>query len=159
VATDIFARIGAIKGESTDNRHPDEIEVLSFSWGLTHSGPVGHGAGAGAGKATFQDLAFVHHVDRASPLLMKACATGEHIPDATITVRRAGASPQDYLIITMSDVVITGVSMSVDEAAATAEQVTLSGAKVGLEYKRQKPDGTLEPGVPFSYDLKANRSG
>jgi type VI protein secretion system component Hcp len=28
-----------------------------------------------------------HVVDKASPVLMKACATGEHLREATITVR------------------------------------------------------------------------
>ena len=32
MAEDIFAKIGDIKGESTDDKHKDEIEVLSYSW-------------------------------------------------------------------------------------------------------------------------------
>jgi type VI protein secretion system component Hcp len=38
MATDIFAKIGSIKGESADDKHKDEIEVLSFSWGVANSG-------------------------------------------------------------------------------------------------------------------------
>ena len=45
--SDIFAKIGDIKGESTDSKHKDEIEVLSFSWGVTNAVPAG-GAGGGA---------------------------------------------------------------------------------------------------------------
>ena len=37
MATDIFAKIGDIKGESLDAKHKDEIEVLSFSWGVTNT--------------------------------------------------------------------------------------------------------------------------
>jgi hypothetical protein len=33
-ASDIFAKIGDIKGESLDDKHKDEIEVLSYSWGV-----------------------------------------------------------------------------------------------------------------------------
>ena len=51
----------------------------------------------GAGKATFQDLSIVHHIDKASPLLLKACATGTHLKDATITHRKAGKGQQEYL--------------------------------------------------------------
>ena len=36
MASDIFAKIGDIKGESADAKHKDEIEVLSFSWGVTN---------------------------------------------------------------------------------------------------------------------------
>jgi type VI secretion system secreted protein Hcp len=156
----IFARIGTIKGESRDARHKDEIEVLSWSWGVSQSGNPGHGAGGGAGRAAFHDFTFNHHVDKASPLLMKACATGEHLRDATVTVRRAGAGQADHLIITMTDLVVTSVSMTVGvEGDTTAESVVLAFAKVDLEYKPQKPDGSLEAGVHFTYDVKAHKQG
>ena len=76
MASSIFARIGTIKGESRDAKHKDEIEVLSWAWGLSQSGSGGQGGGAGVGKVTFQEFTFTHHVDKASPGLMKACATG-----------------------------------------------------------------------------------
>ena len=93
MASDIFAKIGDIKGESLDAKHKDEIEVLSFSWGVTNAGVIS-GGGGGAGKATFQDLSIVHHIDKASPLLLKACATGTHIKDTIITHRKAGKGQQ-----------------------------------------------------------------
>src|SRR3954462_6009085 len=106
MAASIFARIGAIKGESQDAKHKDEIVVLSWSWGVSQSGTLAQGGGGGAGKASFHDFTFTHHVDKASPLLMRACATGEHLKDATITVRKAGKGVQDYLVITMTDVLV-----------------------------------------------------
>jgi type VI secretion system secreted protein Hcp len=159
MATDIFAKIGVIKGESQDAKHKDEIEVHSWSWGVTQSGSVGPGAGGGVGKATFNDFNFTHHVDKASPVLMKACATGEHIKEATITVRKAGKGQQEFLIIKMSDVLITGVAMTVDDGPSTVEGVTLQFAKVDLEYRPQKPDGSLDVGVRFKYDLKTGKEG
>ncbi len=41
---DIFAKLGDIKGESLDSKHKDEIEVLSFSWGVATPPPTGGGA-------------------------------------------------------------------------------------------------------------------
>jgi type VI secretion system secreted protein Hcp len=160
MAVSIFARIGTIRGESQDAKHKDEIEVLSWSWGLANSGTIAHGGGGGAGKASFHDLSLTHHVDKASPLLMKACATGEHIKDATIIVRKAGKGQQEYLVITMTDVIVTSVSTSVSaEGEATIEGVTLAFAKVDLEYKPQKPDGSPGSGLHFAYDIKANKEG
>src|SRR5690242_17973182 len=37
MAADIFAKIGDIKGESADDKHKGEIEVLSFSWGVNNA--------------------------------------------------------------------------------------------------------------------------
>jgi type VI secretion system secreted protein Hcp len=160
MAVSIFARIGTIKGESQDAKHKDEIEVLSWSWGVSQSGTIAHGGGGGEGKASFHDFNFTHHVDKASPVLMKACATGEHIKEARITVRKAGKGQQEYLIIKMTDVLVTSVSTSVSaEGDATIEGVALAFAKVDLDYRPQKPDGSLDVGVHFKYDLKANKEG
>jgi type VI secretion system secreted protein Hcp len=86
------------------------------------------------------------------------CVTGEHIKDAKITVRKAGKGQQEYLIIKMTDVVVTSVSTSVSaEGDATIEGVALAFAKVDLDYRPQKPDGSLDVGLHFKYDLKANK--
>jgi len=160
MATDIFAKIGDIKGESLDDKHKGEIEVLSWSWGVTQSGTMAHGGGGGAGKANFNDFNFTHHIDKASPVLLKACATGEHLKEATVTVRKAGKGQQEFLIIKMSDIIITGVSPSgAGDGASTAEHVALQFAKVDLEYKPQKQDGSLDAGVHFKYDIKGNKEG
>ena len=158
MASDIFAKIGDIKGESLDDKHKDEIEVLSFSWGVANTGTASPGSGGGAGKATFQDLTIVHNVDKAAPNLLKACATGVHIKDATITHRKAGKGQQEFLIFKMSDVIITGVTHG-GSSGAYSESVSMAFAKVDLEYKPQKPDGSLDAGIHFKYDLKANKEG
>jgi type VI secretion system secreted protein Hcp len=160
VATDIFAKIGDIKGESLDSKHKGEVEVLSWSWGVQQSGTMAHGGGGGEGKASFSDFNFTHHVDKASPVLMKACATGEHIKEATITVRKAGKGQQEYLIFKMSDIIVTNVNPSGSgDSAATAESVALQCAKIALEYKPQKADGSLDAGIHFKYDIKSNKEG
>jgi type VI secretion system secreted protein Hcp len=160
MAADIFAKIGDIKGESIDAKHKDEVEVLSWSWGVSQSGSITQGGGGGAGKASFNDFNFTHHVDKASPVLLRACATGKHIKEATITVRKAGKGQQEFLIIKMSDVIITSVNPSGSgEAAAIAESVALQFAKVNLEYKPLKADGSLDAGIFFKYDIKAQKEG
>ena len=157
MAGDIFAKIGDIKGESQDPRHRDEIEVLSWSWGVMQSVAPATRTGGGSGKATFLDLTFVHKLDKASPILFKTCATGTHMPEAVLTVRKAGGGQQEYLVVKMSEVVITGVQTSVSGGPDLSETVSLTFAKVELEYRPLKPDGSLDVGVVFKYDLKQNR--
>jgi type VI secretion system secreted protein Hcp len=156
MASDIFAKIEDIKGESHDSKHKDEIEVLSYSWGVTNSAKI---KGGGAGKATFTDLSFLHSIDKASPNLLKACATGAHLKEATITHRKAGKGQQDYLIIKMNEVIITGVTLADSSGTAGSETVSMAFAKVDLEYKPQKPDGSLDAGIHFKFDIKANKAG
>ena len=159
MATQIFAKIGDIKGESLDAKHKDEIEVLSFSWGVTSSGDIKAGGGGSAGRATFQDLSIVHKIDKASPRLLEACATGSHLKEATITHRKAGKGQQEYLIVKMNDVIITGVVHGASNDDAGAETVSLAFAKVDFEYKPQKADGSLDAGIHFKYDIKSNKVG
>ena len=158
MATDIFAKIGDIKGESNDAKHKDELEVLSWSWGVSQSGSV-TGPGGGTGKSSFADFSFMHRFDSASPLLMKACATGERIREATVTHRKAGKGQQEFLIIKMNDILITSVQPAANSTDGLLETVSLQMGKVNLEYKPQKPDGSLDAGVFFKYDIKANKEG
>ena len=160
MASDIFAKIGDIKGESQDDKHKGEVEVLSWSWGVSQSGTMAFGGGGGEGKASFNDFNFTHFVDKASPVLMKVCATGEHIKEATITVRKAGKGQQEFLVIKMNDIIVTSVQPGgAGDGAATSETVALQCSKVDLEYKPQKADGSLDAGVHFKYDIKLNKEG
>jgi len=158
MASDIFAKLGDIKGESLDSKHKDEIEVLSYSWGVSNSGSMAHGGGGGEGKATFHDLSFVHKIDKATPVLMQACATGLHIKEATITHRKAGKEQHEYMVVKLNDVIVTGVTHG-GSGDGHSENVSLSFAKVALEYKPQKADGSLDAGVFFKYFLKENKAG
>ncbi len=160
MASDIFAKIGDIKGESLDDKHKDEVEVLSFSWGVLNSGSIVSGGGGGAGKATFHDLSFVHNIDKASPVLMQACATGVHLKEATITHRKAGKGQHEFLIVKMNDVIITSVTHGGSSADnGYPENVSLAFAKVNLEYKPQNADGSMGGGVHFKYDIKGSKVG
>ncbi len=158
MASDIFAKIGDIKGESLDDKHKDEIEVLSYSWGVTNAGSMAAGSGGGEGKATFHDLSFVHNIDKASPVLMQSCADGTHMKEATITHRKAGKGQHEYLIVKMNDVIITSVTHG-GSGDGHSENVSLAFAKVNVEYKPQKADGSLDAGIHMKYDLKARKAG
>ena len=73
---------------------------------------------------------------------------------------RPAQGQQEYLIIKMTDILVTSVSTSASaEGDATVEGVVLTFAKVDLEYKPQKPDGSLDVGLHFKYDLKAQQEG
>ena len=59
----------------------------------------------------------------------------------------------------MSDVIVTSVSDSDGSGDDQLETVTLSFARVDLEYKAPKADGTLSAGIHFKYDIKSNKVG
>ena len=153
---DYFLKIDGIEGESQDAKHGKEIELQSFSWGETQQGSYSAGGGGGAGKVSMQDFHFVMHVNKASPKLFLACATGEHIKKAVLTCRKAGKEQQEYMKWTFSDLLVSSYQTggSTGGSALPLDQVSLNFAKVEVEYKPQKADGSLEAAVKAGYDLK-----
>jgi len=158
MAQDIFLKINGIDGESQDASHKNEIEVLNWGWRIAQNSNMHAGSGGGAGKASVDDLAFEHSLDRASPNLMKYCLTGKHIDQATLVARKAGGSPLEYLKITMSDVIVTLVQPSgSSEDERMREQVRLSFSKVAQEYVVQNAQGGSGGAVTASFDIKGNK--
>jgi type VI secretion system secreted protein Hcp len=156
---DYFLKLDGIEGESQDHKHKGEIDVESWSWSEQQTGTHSGGGGGGAGKVAMQDFHFVMKVNKASPKLMLACADGEHIKKAVLTCRKAGKEQQEFLKITMSDLLVssyqTGGSAKGD--LVPLEQISLNYAKIEFEYKEQKPDGTLGGAVKSGWDVKANK--
>ena len=93
MAVDMFLKLDGIDGESVDDSHAKEIDILAWSWGMSQSGTFHSGAGGGAGKANFQDISITKYVDKASATLMTKIATGDHVAKARLTVRKAGKTP------------------------------------------------------------------
>lgn len=159
MSLDMFLAIeGEIEGESQDAVHTDEIDVLAWAWGLSQTGTFHHGSGGGAGKANFQDISVTKWVDNATPILMLYCANGDHFPKAKLTVRKAGADPLEYLIITMTKVMVTSVQTggSGGEDKLT-ENISLNFAEVEVQYTKQLPDGSGATPKLFGWDIAANK--
>ncbi|AXK61802.1 MULTISPECIES: Hcp family type VI secretion system effector [Burkholderia] len=165
MAADAFIKINGIIGESQDSEHKDDIEVMDWKWSMSQQSNMHAGTGGGAGRAKIDDLIFVHHIDRATPNLAVKCASGEHIDQATLYVRRAGKDAQEYVKIKMTDVVITSVNMLGKresngryEDDRLAEEVRLSFAKFEYEYTPQSQSGASAAAITRSYDIKANKA-
>lgn len=161
MAYDTFLKIDGIAGESQDSRHPGEIECESFDWGVQQAGNLGNGGSplglplAAKGKNTkaiFQDFAFRHRLDKASPRLIAACAQGTHIKSAALVLRKAGSKQVEFLKVTLKDLVVSSVTL--ESAAASdaipLESVTLSYAEIEIAYYPQKADGTLDAPITAS---------
>ncbi len=158
MAVDYFLKIDGIDGESTDSKHKNSIDVQSWSWGETQVGAHASGGGGGAGKVSMQDFHFVMQVNKASPKLFLACATGEHIKKAELLCRKAGKEQQEYLKITMSDLLVSSYQTGGSSGdVIPVDQISLNFAKIEWEYKEQKVDGTLGAAAKAGYDVKSNK--
>jgi type VI secretion system secreted protein Hcp len=157
-AVDYFLQIAGIEGESMDAKHKGWIDVEAWSWGETNPAEP-TGGGGGAGRVQIQDLHFSTRVSKASPKLFLACATGQHFKEAKLVGRKAGASQQEFLTWTFTDLLVTGYQTGGSEAGQVApgDQVSLIFAKLKVEYRAQKADGSLDKALTAGWDVKSNK--
>ena len=160
MAVEMFLKLDGIPGESTDANHRDEIEVLSYNWGESQPPTAGGAGGGGAGsRVAMQDFHFAMRVNKASPKLFLACASGLHIRNAILTVRRSGGNPVEFLKWTFTDVTVG--SYQTTTGATTGEppldEISLRFTKIETEYRAVKPDGSLDAPIKAGWDLPANR--
>lgn len=155
---DLFLKMDGVPGESKDLKHKGEIDLESFSWGETNQATAAAGGGGGAGKVSMQDFHFVTRVNKASPVLLLSCASGKHIKEAILTVRKAGKDQQDYLVFKFKDVLVSSYQIGGAEAGGVpTEQVSFNFSRIDFEYRAQKPDGTLAAAVKAGWDVKIAR--
>ena len=156
-AVDYFLKITGIDGESKDQKHKGDIEIMSWSFGHTQQGTEAGGGGGGAGKVLAGDFHFVMKVSKASPKLFLAVATGEHFKTAIIVARKAGKEQQEYLKWTFTDLLVTsfntGGSGGGGDVVPT-DQISMNFAKCEVEYKEQNEDGSLGGSTKAGYHYK-----
>jgi type VI secretion system secreted protein Hcp len=147
------ARQGVIKGEARDAGHHDEIDVVSWRWGM--EGNIVHGATTP--KITVRALTVVKRVDKASTGLMAALRSNEVIKKAVLLVRKAGGpDPLEYYTITMEKGRITALLQSSGDGAdpsVLVEELSIAFSKFTVEYKPQGDDGLVRGATAFEMDI------
>ena len=149
-----FLKIDGIAGESVDQKHKDEIELVGFSWGVDAAGTGAAGSGGGAGRVKFKDFEFLMRVNKASPQLFLSAASGKHLKWATLTVRAKAAF--DWLKIKFTDVLVSSYDQVADAEDDPHEMVAFAFGQVELEYTPQSHAGAPGSPVRAGWNLKQN---
>ena len=159
MAVDLFLKIDGIPGESRDDKHRDEIDLLSFSWGESNAAAHVSAGGGSAGKVSMQDFHFTARVSKATPKLMLACASGQHIASAVMTARQSSGEGGgfEFLFYKLTNVLVSSVQETGDTQERPLDAVSLAFQKIVVEYKEQKANGTLGAAVDFGWNLSANK--
>jgi type VI secretion system secreted protein Hcp len=142
MAVDMFLKIQGIDGESTDDKHKNEIDVLSFSWGISNtSKQSAPGRLSPARKASLTDFSIVKKVDKASPELFVSSCEGAHFPEVSFTARKAGGQQQDYYKVTLKEVFISSVAPGGSAGSSQDAFEQVSFAFASAEISAAGPDG------------------
>ena len=157
-AVDYFLKIDPIKGESQDDKHKDEIQLESWSWGVTNAGTGEAGGGSGAGRSALQDVSFTAKMGKHSPKLFLACATGQLIDKGVLTCRKAGKDAQEYLKITLNKVFVSSYQTGGSGGdIVPTDQFSLNFTEIEKSYAPQKDDNTLDSPIVHKYNSKTNK--
>ena len=158
-----FVNILGIDGESTDDKHENWIEVLSFSHGITQASTMHTGGGGGAGKCTHQDFIITKSLDKSSPKLVLACCNGEHIPEVVLELCQAGGEKQKFMEYEMKDVIVAAVSPSgaaSGQEGRPTEEIAFRYGKIKFVYTIFDPQSGKSKGyVQTEWDVKENIGG
>jgi type VI secretion system secreted protein Hcp len=155
-SVDYYLKIEGVEGESADDAHKGQIEIQSFSWGVSNLGSTAMAGGAGAGKASFSNLNIMKLVDKASPVLFQSAAAGEHFSSAVMTLADSD-SRQEFMKVTLSDVIISSYQTKGSTGSMPMESFKLNFSKIEFEYTPQKADGSMDATVRAGYDVAANK--
>jgi type VI secretion system secreted protein Hcp len=165
MAFDCFLQVEGIPGESTDDKHKDWIEVLSYSHGVSQpsSGSASSGGGRSSERCNHQDLTVTKTLDKASPKLALYCCNGAHIPKITVELCRATGDKQKYMQYLLSDAIVSSVrpgGASKGDGALPVEEVSFSYGKIEWVYtETDHKSGKAKGDVKAHWDLTANKGG
>jgi type VI secretion system secreted protein Hcp len=107
-----FLVIDGVKGESTDDKHPDAIQFLEWHWSGTNGGAyeLSREGFKLASEPPDDPISVVAEVDKSTPELLAACAKGTHFKKATLYSRKEEESPDTH-VVTLNDVVVKSVNL------------------------------------------------
>jgi len=145
-AVDVFLKIDGIPGESTAQK--DQIDVLSWSWGMAQVGTVGM---RGAARGCITELHLMKLIDKATPKLMGALVSGTVLKNAKLSLRKAAEAKEgvEFLTIEMDSVFVSSLQESGSSDTPT-ESLSLRFGKATVTYTQQKSDGSAGDKLPVT---------
>lgn len=148
-----------VEGDSLVEGHEKELQIMSYSWGLSNPGSTHEGPGSGTAKANVQDVSCMMNMDRAWPNLVKFCQNGKHFEKVTLFARKAGGDEAvTYKKLEMEDVLISSVQDGASEGSETnAVSFSVNFGRYKLTYTPQKSDGTADAEIVTGWDIAANK--
>ena len=146
---------GSIKGDATQSKHADWIEVSSLQWGVgrgIHTA-VGHAQNREASEPSVSEVTITKPFDSASVLLCQESVKGTEGKTVKLDfVRTDKDGGSVYLQITLSETLVSGYSVSTG-GDRPSESISLNFTKI--EYNESGPNQKNGAGQPvkMTYDL------
>jgi len=158
-SADRYLKLDGIEGESTAKGFERQIEVLSFSWGVSQSSSTAGGGGGGAGKVSFQDFHFVKEIDKSSPVLFQSTVSGNRIKNGMLSFVRSGGGPRAVVLyqIELKEILIGLLQQDSASDTVPTEQISLNFDQITLRYFPANQDGSVGAPIEATYDASTRQ--
>lgn len=157
----IYCKVEGIPGESSDDKHKDYFDVLSFSHGVAmevDSSSTGTG-GHSLGKSHHEPFTVTKLLDKSSPKLTFACAKGDHIPTVVVELWRHIGENSKYMEYKLSDAIVQSVTPGANGDERATETITFRYSRIDWTYTEFDNKGKKKGEVKQFHDLEKNKWG
>ena len=144
-----------VEGDVTTEGFTKQIEINSFQWGVGRgiSSPTGASGNREASTPSISEVTVSKELDNASGGLLKEALSSSGKAKAVISfVRTENKGATTYLEVTLTDVMISGYSIS-SGGDRPSESVSFNFTKIEVKFTPMKEDGTAGSPYPVTYDL------
>lgn len=154
---DMFMKIEGIDGDTTNEKHPKEIQVSRFDWGAFQFANLHEGTGGGVGKAMVGDISLIHDVSSATPPMLNYLVTGKHVPSVKLVAYKSGGeSAVPYFTISLNTVVITEVQMEFS-GGVPQQRTRLHFDEYMVDFTIQQKDGASAGSTSFGQTISLGK--
>ena len=156
----MFMRVEGATGESADGQHKGWSDIQTFTWAAAQPAAMANGGGGNAGKANFADLVVTAYMDKATPAILKYCASGKHVPKVEISSCKTGGDQIEFSRLTLEEVVVTLAKIEGPDAEDEPNRLVMrygfQAARVKKQYWEQTASGGKGAEVTMGWDIKKN---
>ena len=160
MTTDAYLQIDGVKGESSDDKHKNWIEVFNVTGSVyqPRAATVSTAGGHTVGRAELSNITFKKLADLSSPVLKQHSAMGKTLPKAVFEFMRADSDgkPICYYKVTLENVMVSGITFD-SSGGIIQEQIHLAYSKIKWEYVKQSIRGGSEGNTLGSWDQAGHK--
>jgi type VI secretion system secreted protein Hcp len=155
MAVDYFLTLDGIQGESEDEKHKNDIQILSWSWGGSQTSSVAGTGGSGAGKVSLSDFSVMTYFDKSTPKVFKSICAGTHVKTGTMNAIKSGSDGKPYLKVDFKELFVTSLQIS-GSSEVPSVSISFSYNEIKIDYSTQNEQGNVTSTGAVTMNTKTN---
>ncbi len=150
-----YLKFDGVDGEATDANHDKWIDLLSFQQTISRESSAASGSTRQRGAAVFGDIVLTKQLDKSTPKLQEAIASGKVFPSVEFELAADyGGSRATYLKYELKNVMVTSYSISGSADGVPTEQLSLNFEEIKVTYTEFDSSGASKGNVETTWKVE-----